>query len=55
MADDTRWFAEMLSVLVELAVPNTIAGAESEGLYREIKAGIAVSRSTYASDGDSDA
>ena len=55
MADDTRWFADMLSVLVELAVPNTTAGAESEGLYREIEAGIAVSRSTYASDRHSDA
>ena len=40
MADDTRWFADMLSVLVELAVPNTTAGARSEGLYREIEAGI---------------
>ena len=55
MAEDTRWFADMLSVLVELAVPNTIAGAESEGLYREIEAGIAVSRSAYALDGASDA
>ena len=51
MADDTCWFADMLSVLVELAVPNTIAGAESERLYREIEAGIAVSRSAYALDG----
>ena len=55
MADDTRWFADMLSVLVELAVPNTIAGAESEGLYREIEAGIALSRSAYALDRDFDA
>ena len=55
MADNTRWFADMLSVLVELAVPNTIAGAESEGLYREIEAGITVSRSAYALDGDSGA
>lgn len=54
MADDTRWFADMLSVLVELAVPNAAAGARSEGLYREIEAGIAVSRSTYASDGHPD-
>ena len=55
MADDTRWFADMLSVLVELAVPNSIAGVESEGLYREIEAGIAVSRSAYSLDGASDA
>ena len=55
MADDTRWFGDMLSVLVELAVPNTTAGTRSEGLYREIEAGIAVSRSTYASDRHADA
>ena len=53
MADDTRWFADMLAVLVELAVPNTVADTRVEGLYREreIEAGIAVSRSSYASDG----
>ena len=51
MADDTRWFADMLSVLVELAVPNTVANTRAEGLYREIEAGIAVSRSSYAWDG----
>ena len=28
-----------------------LVGARSEGLCREIEAGIAVSRSTYASDG----
>ena len=55
MADDTNWFADMLSALVELAVPNTTAGTRSEGLYREIEAGIAVSRSTYASDRHVDA
>ena len=54
MADDTRWFADMLSVLVELAIPNSISGPDSEGLYREIDAGIAVSRSTYALNGQSD-
>ena len=55
MADDTRWFADMLSVLIELAVPNAIADVESEGLYREIEVGIAASRATFSSDRDSDA
>lgn len=50
MADDTRWFENMLSVLVELAVPNTITGTRTEGFYREIEAGIGESRSTYASN-----
>ena len=55
MADDTRWFADMFSVFVEFPVPNTVAGTRSEGLYREIEAGIAESRSNYASDRSPDA
>ena len=54
MADDTRWFPDMHSVLVELAIPNSISGPGSESLYREIEAGIAVSRSTYVLNGHSD-
>ncbi len=41
---------DMFSVLVEFAVPNTVADARAEGLYREFEAGIAVSRSNYASE-----
>lgn len=47
MMDDTRWFRNMLSALVELAVPNSVVGERSEELFREIELGIAESRSSY--------
>ena len=50
MKDDTHWFADMLSVLIELAIPNTSVSAQSEGLFREIEAGIADSRFSYVSE-----
>jgi hypothetical protein len=47
MGTDTRWFAEMLDCLIELAVPNTSGKSASEGLYRDIEEGIAESRADY--------
>ena len=40
-------FRDMFQVLIELAVPNTGARAESEQFYRDIEAGLACSRLDY--------
>jgi len=45
---DLAWFREGLSVLVELACPNTGGRREDERLYREIEAGIQSARDDYA-------
>jgi Fic family protein len=47
MKDDTKWFSNMLDVLVELACPNTIASSELESFYRDVEQGITESRSNY--------
>lgn len=47
MRDDTRWFDDMLQVLVELACPNTGASRDQELFYQDIEEGIAQSRADY--------
>ena len=47
MVDDTRWFSDMLSVLVELACPNTGASPDLEDFYCDIEEDIAISRADY--------
>ena len=47
MRDDTRWFDDMLQVLVELACPNTGASRDQELFYQDIEQGIAESRANY--------
>lgn len=48
MRDSTRWFFDMLTVLVELMVPNTRPGEEIEPLYSAIEASIADHRVGWA-------
>jgi len=45
---DIAWFREGLSVLVELACPNSAGRKEDERLYREIEEGIQLARDDYA-------
>ena len=47
MRGDTMWFSNMLAVLIELACPNALGSKESEPFYRDIEAGIAVSRGGF--------
>ena len=47
MRDDTTWFSDMLAVLIELACPNAQGSSESEPFYRDMEAGIAISRSRF--------
>jgi hypothetical protein len=47
MRDDTKWFYDMLQVLIDLACPNTGASPELEIFFRDIEEGIAASRSDY--------
>jgi hypothetical protein len=43
MGTSTSWFSEAMSVLIELAVPNTALGANSARLMPQIQEGIAQS------------
>lgn len=47
MHGDTRWFADMLTALIELACPNSIVGPDQDPFFRDIEAGIATARSRY--------
>ena len=45
---DIGWFRDGLSVLIELACPNSAGRREDEQLYREIERGIEIARDDYA-------
>jgi hypothetical protein len=47
MRDDTRWFNDMLQVLIELACPSEEASADLEGFFEDIETGMAQSRAYY--------
>jgi len=47
MRADTRWFDDMLQVVIELACPDGAGSLELERFYRDIEEGIAISRSDY--------
>jgi hypothetical protein len=47
MRDDTSWFQDMLAVLIELACPNSRAIPDFEAFFRDIEAGMDVSRRDY--------
>jgi len=47
MRDDTRWFSDMLGVLLELACPNMGVPQEFDRFYKDIEDGIANSRSDF--------
>lgn len=45
MRNDTRWFSDMLEVLIEIACPNCGTTKDIEAFLRDIEDGIAVGRS----------
>ena len=47
MRDDTRWFDDMLQVLIGLACPDEEASAELEAFFQDIEQGIAQSCADY--------
>jgi hypothetical protein len=47
MADDERWFSNMLEALIELACPNTVVTKEMETFFSDIEEGISIARSSY--------
>ena len=47
MRDDTRWFDDMLQVLVELVCPNSVGSRELEPFFQDIEQGIANYRTGY--------
>lgn len=46
MKDDTRWFDEMLTALIELACPNFIHSKPATAFFKDIEQGIEVARKT---------
>jgi hypothetical protein len=47
MKTDTRWFKEMLQVLIELACPSEEASADLEKFFRNVEQGISQARANY--------
>ena len=47
MRDDTAWFSDMLTAMIELACPDTHVFREHEPFFCDIEQGIAVARSNY--------
>src|SRR5687768_7763585 len=48
LKDDTRWFEEMLQVLIELACPSEEAAADLEMFFRDIEKGVFQARAAYS-------
>lgn len=46
MKNDTWWFYNMLSAIIELACPNTIQSKDSQEVFKDIEKGIAIARAT---------
>jgi hypothetical protein len=47
MRDDTTWFSDMLTVLIELACPNALGSRDLDSFYRDIEDGITCSRGNF--------
>lgn len=45
MAEDIRWFQNMLEVLVELCCPNQGVGPEQGRFFQELRTGISLAES----------
>jgi len=46
MKDDTWWFYNMLSAIIELACPNMIQSQDSQEIFKDIEEGISIARSS---------
>lgn len=47
MKDDTRWFYDMLTALIELACPNNVQNTESINFLKDIEKGVSIACSSY--------
>ncbi len=45
MRNNTRWFSDMLTVIIEMACPDVVVMEEGMPFYRDIEKGIEVARS----------